>query len=408
MRHVQQKQPFPALARSYFSRNPGKSFQVSKNIDARQGFSGMTIKSAIFPLFFLLALTACGGEIEPGTRADEPPVIRGLTVATVGESALPTSEAYVGTVESRDRGVLAARTDGQVMRIAVREGETVRTGDLLLTIAANQAADQLREAEAGLGAAQNRLAAARARADLAQKTFARYQQLFAKTAITPQEMDRATAEVEEARQQMAAAEAAVTAANAARSAGRTQLAYSKVTAPYAGRVVRREVQEGSTVQPGTPLLVLDRSGALQVSAEIPEKKAGQIAVGAAVQIEIPSLGRTFPAVISEVQSAADPRSRTFRIKAQLPPEAPVHAGLFARVLLKGGDRPSLLVPVTAVVMRGQLTGVYLVSDGILNYRLVKTGREIDGKLEILSGLQSGDAIVVEGVERAHSGARLEG
>ncbi len=87
----------------------------------------------------LLILAACGGDIEPGVRPGEHPIVRGLTVATVGESTLTGAEAYVGTVESRDRGELAARTDGRVLRIAVRTGETVQGGELLLTISDNQA-----------------------------------------------------------------------------------------------------------------------------------------------------------------------------------------------------------------------------------------------------------------------------
>ncbi len=196
--------------------------------------------------------------------------------------------------------------------------------------------------------------------------------------------------------------------NRRRSAARTALAYSRVTAPYAARVVRREVEEGSTVQPGTPLLVLDRLGGWRVRGELPESKAGQVAVGDPVQVEIPALNKTYPARISEVQAAADPRSRTFQVKAELPEKAEVNAGLFARMLFPGGERPTILVPAAAVVERGQLTGVYLVRDNILHYRLVKTGREIDGRLEILSGLEPGDSIVVGGVERARSGARLEG
>ncbi len=363
-----------------------------------------------FSVFFslLLALAACGGDIEPGSRPGDHPAIAGLQIAEIDASSLPSSTAYTGTVESRDRGILAARTDGRVTRIAVHEGEQVQAGDLLLTIADNQAADRLREADAALAGARNRLAAAAARAQLAQKTYERYQRLFANEAVTPQEMDRVTAEVEEARQQVAAAEAAVTGAESNRGAARTALAYSRVTAPYAARVVRRQVEEGSTVQPGTPLLVVDRSGGVQVNAALPEAMAGQVTVGEPVQVEIPALGQTFSGAVAEVQSAADPRSRTFEIKVDLPETARVSPGLFARVVFAGGKQPMLLLPVSAVVERGQLTGVYLVQDGILHYRLIKTGRQIDGQFEILSGLAPGDRVVVEGVERARSGARVEG
>lgn len=355
-----------------------------------------------------LTLLACGGEIEPGTRAAERPVVQGITLAAVAEAPLVEGESYVGTVESRDRGLVAARTDGVVERVAVREGEAVKKGDLLLTIAGNQARDRLGEAAAGAAAARRELAAARARAELAEKTFERYRRLFQREAVTPQEMDRASAEREEARAGVAAAEAAVQAAEAGRGAARTAAGYSRVLAPYEARVARLEVEEGSTVLPGTPLLVLDRAGARRVRVEIPESKLGKIAVGDPVQVEIPSRGETFPARISAVEPAADPGSRSFEAKADLPPEADLPSGLFARVTFPGRERPALLVPASALVERGQLTGVYVARDGVLSYRLVRTGRTVGDRVEVLSGLKAGETVVAGGVERARSGARVEG
>lgn len=362
----------------------------------------------ILSLFLPLLLAACGGDIEPGLRTPERSAVSGLTLAPVTESRIPEVEVYVGTIASRDRGVVAARTDGIVARLAVRAGTAVKAGDLLLTISQNQAGDRLRAAEAGSTEARGHLAAARARNELARKTFERYQLLFQKEAVTPQEMDRVTAELEESRQQVAAAEAAVAGAESGRAAAGTNLAYGRVTAPYAARIVRLEVEEGSTVLPGTPLLVLDRAEGWEVRAEIPESRTGKVALGDPVQVEVPALGTRFSARLAEIEPAADPRSRSFRAKATLPPEAKLAAGLFARVSFPGGERSALLVPVTALVERGQLTGIYVVRDDVLHYRLVRTGRQLDGLVEILSGLQAGETVVIGGVERARSGARVEG
>ena len=111
----------------------------------------------------------------------------------------PAGESFVGTVESSARGILAARIDGQVTQILVKEGDAVKAGQLLLVLGDNLAGDQLRQAEAGLAQAQEGAATAQAQLTLAEKTYARYRQLFEKQAITPQEMDQMTANLEVAK-----------------------------------------------------------------------------------------------------------------------------------------------------------------------------------------------------------------
>jgi len=342
----------------------------------------------------LVGLYGCSGDIEPGRREGEPQTIKGLTTAEVAASLLAGSEVFVGTVESADRGMLTARIDGRVQRILVNEGDTVASGELLLTIEDNVAGDRLDEAEGNRQSAE-------ARFQLAEKTWNRYQQLFAKEAVTPQEMDRVNADLEMARQQLKAAEAGV-------SAARTALSYTRVTAPYAAKVVRKEVREGSTVLPGTPLLALDRAGRRQVRADISEAWAGKIKPGMPLTVDIPALNKRYDARVSEVLPASDPRSRSFQITLDLPADPDLSAGLFARVFVGEPEVPTLLVPTTALVNRGQLHGIYTVdTDNILHYRLVRIGRQHGDQVEILAGLEAGESYVVAGAERAVNGARLE-
>lgn len=339
-------------------------------------------------------LAGCGGEIEPGRSPGEQPVVHGVTIATAEASLLAGAEVFVGTVESSARGVLTSRIDGRVKRIAVSEGESVRQGALLVTIEDNVAGDRLTEAEGAFQAAQ-------ARAELAEKTFARYEKLFAQQAVTPQEMDRVSAELEMARQQLRSAEAAM-------SAARTAESYSRVVAPYPARVVRKEVREGSTVMPGTPLLVLDRSGKPQVRAEIGEAWAGKIAPGQPLTVEIPALEKRLVAKVAEVLPASDPRSRSFQITLELPDDPDLKAGLYARVHVGQPELPTVLVPRSAVIERGQLHGVFVADEqNTLHYRLVRLGRTHDDQVEILAGLSPGMRYVAAGTEHALNGARLE-
>lgn len=345
-------------------------------------------------LLSLLLVAGCGDRIPAGRTEAPAEVIRGLGVVQVASATLPGAERFVGTVESPDRGFIAARIDGRVGSIAVREGESVRAGQLLLTIAQNSANDRLAEA----AGAQK---AAAARAELAEKTMARYQQLQAAEAVTPQELDRVAAELEMARQGLKSAAAAL--AQAA-----TTQALTRVSAPFAGRVARREIEVGSTVLPGTPLLVIDRSGGARVRLDVPESFVSRMHPGDVLEVEIPALARTFVGTVTLIEPAADPVSRSFQVKVDLADASGLTPGLFARAGRPRAGAESLLVPATAVVHRGQLSGVYVVENGVLHFRLIKTGRQLGANYEVLSGLAAGESVVVHGVERVRSGARVGG
>ena len=341
-----------------------------------------------------LLLAACGNKIEPGQTVAEHQSITGLKFEQVAAQNVPGQDLFIGTIESSDRGILAARIDGRVGRLAVKVGDPVKAGQLLLTIEQNTVNDRLAEAQGSREAAAARL-------DLAEKTYQRYAQLAKAEAVTPQELDRVMAEREQARQNFKAASAGVAQA-------RTGAAYNRITAPYAGIIAEQLVESGSTVMPGTPLLVIERGGIPQARIAVPESLVGQMARGEELQLEIPALQRTISGIVTEIQPASDPATRSFTVKLSLPTDAGLTPGLFLRAQRQAATASALLIPLSALVHRGQLTGVYVVEAKILHFRLVKVGPQLGDKVEILSGLSAGETIVSGDVQRARSGARVEG
>lgn len=364
--------------------------------------------SIIACLALATILVGCGEDIEPGQTKSEAAVVRDLSLHKVQAESVSRSGSYVGTVESRDRAALSARIDGRVAEIAVREGKEVKAGDLLMVLDDNQAADRLAEARSAVSEAERALFAARAGLSLAEKTYHRYAQLEANEAVTPQEMDEVEARLEQARQQVGQAEAARSRALSAMEAARMAVSWTRVRAPYAAHVVRHQVEVGSTVMPGTPLSTLDRKGKWQVRATIPASRTGRFTLGQELNVELPSRGLVLTGTVLEILPTADPQSRSFEIKISLEDGPDLAAGLFARVYAPAPEAPVILVPSEAVVERGQLKGLYVVEDGRLHYRLVRVGRRFDDRVEILSGLNRDETIVVDGVRRARHGARVEG
>jgi RND family efflux transporter MFP subunit len=346
----------------------------------------------LLALTFLLA--ACGDKIAPGQTEPVRVKITGLQIEEVTAQQVPGQELFIGSVESTDRGLLAARVDGRIVQVAVKLGDQVKAGQLLLTIGENTVNARLAEAQGSKEAAAARLF-------LAEKTFKRYEQLAQAEAVTPQEMDRIAAEREQARQNYQSATAST-------SQARTGVSYNRVAAPYAGKVAERLVESGSTVMPGTPLLVIERSGIPQARISVPESLVGKIALGEEMQLEIPALQRTITGTVTEIQPGSDPATRSFAVKLKLPADAGLTPGLFLRAHRLTTSSNALLIPLTALVKRGQLTGIYVVEAKILHFRLVKIGPQLGDKVEILSGLSAGETIVTGDVDRAQSGAQVEG
>ncbi|HEY5674132.1 MAG TPA: efflux RND transporter periplasmic adaptor subunit [Malonomonas sp.] len=365
------------------------------------------MKSTLLLLCILLMLTACEDKIEPGRVAAEPLTISDLPLLTLQPSAQQGAEQFVGSVESRDRATLVARSSGQITRLAAREGERVAKGQLLVEISDNSASEQLNAAEAAIAVAQGRRDAAQAKLTLADQTAGRYRQLQQAEAVTPQELDQVVAELELARQQLVMAEAEQAQARAARDSVRQQNSYNRVVAPYTGQLVSLQIKPGGTVLPGTPLLTIDRDGPRQARISIPERLLGQLVVGTAIQVNLPAINREISGAVLQVQGGSDPQSRSFEAIVSLPGGEDLPTGLFVRASRALPSDQLLLIPATAVTSRGQLSGVFVVQQGILRFRLVRIGRSFAEQVEVLSGLSAGEQLVSAEVNRAVAGARVE-
>ncbi len=362
----------------------------------------------LLTLTALLTMTGCGERIEPGQTTDQPATVSGLTTTVVEPVAVPARYALPGTLESTDRGLLTARIPGQVDQILVSKGQVVKSGDTLLTLSGETASSELQSAASAATAAERRLAEAETNHKLAAATYARFVKLRDARAVTPHEFDQVEAERDAAAERLGAAKAALAASRAQRDSARTLAEQARIRAPYAATVAEIVVDAGSTVLPGSPLLQLDRSGPLLVRVALPESLATRHKLGDRFRVALPTLNKELTGTLSELLPSADPGSRTITAWLALPEDPTLKNGLFARVLMpEDTGMTTLMIPMPAVVTRGQLTGVYVVESDILHYRLVRTGTVHGDQVEILSGLEAGEEIVTGDSARARHGARLE-
>ncbi len=258
------------------------------------------------------------------------------------------------------------------------------------------------ELNARLSQANESLAATEAATAEAESDFERNRRLLQSNAVSQREYDIAERKLNVARANERRAEQAVNEAQAL-------LSYSKIKAPKAGRIVDRTAEPGDTAQPGKPILTLYDSQSLRLETPVLEDLAVKLQVGQKLTVHVDSINQQFSATIDEIVPQADVASRSFLVKASLPRSDNLYEGMYGRLQIPAGSRRHLCLATDAIRRIGQLEFVDVVSeDGILQRRLIKTGRlGMPGRVEVLSGVEAGDEVVLFDTSEASSAEELE-
>jgi RND family efflux transporter MFP subunit len=250
--------------------------------------------------------------------------------------------------------------------------------------------------------AESALTATVAAAKLAQSNHQRSSRLLEQQVIAQEQYDQseaqassAVAQEQAARARLSAADSAIQQATATLAESRAMLGYTKLTAPFNGRVLERLIDPGALASPGTPLLVVADDGKLRVESAVPESRAAEVKVGGAASIEVEGVSAPLAGKIGEIVASVDTASRAFLVKVDLPDGAPhLRPGTFARVTFPLGDEPRLVVPTEALTRFGALERVFVVERGEARLRMITTGEAQATWTAVLSGLTEGERIVV--------------
>ncbi len=353
-------------------------------------------------------VAGCGGGNE--TPSQKVEVVQGLQVQKMQLQYVADELEAPGSVIAVSTAQVAARTIGTVLQVAVREGDTVKRGQVLAQLDERELASRRNAAQAGAqgataGVAQatKALAAAQAQADVMKKTYDRYAYLKEQKSISPQEFDEITAKqqaaqanLEQARAGLRQAEAGASQAEAEARAAQEVASYARVVAPFDGRVIRRTVEPGSLVSPGVPLFIVEDTSRYQLEATLPAEALAIVKKNAGARVELDALAdKSWTGKVAEIEAGADPASHTLKARIDLPKEAGVQSGMFGRAFVSRGEKRALMVPVAALVNRGQLRGIYVVGDGgLVHWRVVTLGKPLGNQVEVLSGLTDGEAVVL--------------
>lgn len=324
-----------------------------------------TLRTLPLSLFCLTLLAASPLPALAETKNKEAAAPVAVTVAKVSEQEVPVLVEVAGTLQAAERASIAAKVTGVITRIPVELGSAVKTGDLLVTISAEEIAARLNQAEAQLAQAKRNLE--------------REQNLLAKNAATPE-----TVKLMHDQANMA---------QAGYREAKTMMGYITITAPFDGMVTRKNSHSGDLATPGTVLLQIENNRTLQVTTAVPESLVLHIHTGDVLPVKVEAAGVVIQGTVSEIAPAVDPSSRTAPVVLDLPANPNLRSGQFARVALPGKSSKALLVPSSALVPSGQMDRVFVVEGERARLRLVRTGLTLDGMTEIITGLSAGETVV---------------
>ena len=344
------------------------------------------MKKWIIPLAAVAALLLIIAWMAGAFRDKVAPGLEPLERATAGDPVTVTREDVVvheavpASIGARQATTISSRTLARITDISVRAGDTVAKGQILVEL-------ERSDLESRLQQANEQVRAATARLTEAQQNLERAEQLYQQSLIAAALLDEARANHDTLTAELATARQAVREAEVA-------ISYTEIRAPIDGRVVERFAEPGDTASPGDKLLSLYNPLSLRIEADVREGLALSLRLGQELQVEIPATQSALTARIDELVPAADPGSRSFVVKAQTDTSGTLLPGMYARMRIPAGTESLLIVPADRVVEYGQLEIVWVLSDGLVDRRFIRTGREVrPGMLEVLAGLEAGEQVL---------------
>lgn len=340
-----------------------------------------------------LTLTSCGSK-DKQDKTPEQTVNAKVVTAHVTE--YPVQYSFSGKLQADKQSNLSTRIMGQVQKVYVKPGQKVNAGDLLIQIRNKDILAKKAQVEASKVEAQTAY-------DSAEKDLKRYEALYANKSASDKEMD-------DMRTRYQMARARVDAVNQMEQEVDESLRYAGIRAPYSGVITGKFVQEGDMANPGMPLLSIESPSQWKVYARIPENDIARLQLNAPVKVRFSSIpGLEIEGTVSEINPSSTNTGSQFEAKVLLNTSGSeaqqLYSGMFATVNYEKGTEPMILVPKSALITRGQLVGLFAISQaGTSLLRWVRTGKTYGDSIEILSGLSDGEKYVLSSEGKLFDGA----
>ena len=397
------------------------------------------MRNSTAPIFpWLLAalgaflVSSCGSNKDAQANTSAASEIPTVAVAKVATADLSHDLILTAEFKPFQEVDVMAKVSGYVKEIRVDVGDRVREGALLATLEVPEMADDLRKSQAGVRhsqsevtRAQDEIARAKSAHDIAHLSYSRLFQASEKRPglIAQQEIDDAQSKDLVTEAQLAAANSALAAAGqqvdvdqSSTARVQTMIDYERVTAPFTGVVTKRYADQGSMIQAGTasqtqamPVVRLSENGLLRLILPVPESAVSTVHTGQQVEVRVPALNRAFPGKVARFVDKLSLETRTMDTEVDVPnADLVLIPGMYAEVTLTLSRRNSVLtIPITAVDVDAEAAPKNTASDSPaagrvmvitptsrVEVRKIDLGLETANRVEVRSGLNDGDMVVI--------------
>lgn len=312
----------------------------------------------------------------------EPEILK-VSVTKIEEHSFSEDISFSASIEPNEQAAVAPKVAGAtVLRVDVREGDVVKSGQTMALLDSSLADRQLSQARVAW--------------ETSEKDYRRYEALYGEEIISRQQLDHA-------RSQYVQAGAAYEQASLLRG-------YHTITAPISGVVARRLIDPGDGSNPQSPAFVIFARGDLKAVGAITEERYVLAAPGLPAVVLVDAMpGKPFQAKVTRVSPLIDPVTRTGEVEVALPSDGILKPGMFARVAIRAGERTAFSLPMEAV---HRLAGTgdntcYIVSGDVAYLRMIKTGAEQGNRIEVTGGLLPDEEVVLTRSQKLRDGADIE-
>lgn len=341
-----------------------------------------------------LLMISCGSEDKKAVTDNATPVIVKVNkVASNNSNPFVTASGKIEAVQSAN---LSTRMMGFVNRIHVKVGDKARKGQVLISI--NNSDLQAKRAQVNAGITE-----AKVTFKNAEKNYNRFKSLFADQSASQKEMDDMSVQYQTAK-------ARLEAANQMKNEINAQFAYTNIIAPFSGIITNTFIDAGDMANPGMTLIAIEAPGKFEVTARVSENQISQIKQGTVVDVLVKTLQKTIKGKVTEVSTSAKNTGGQYLVKVQVDKtDIKILSGMFATVQFPIETTASnmVLIPHKVVINKGQLTGVYTISQSnTALLRWLRLGRTYGDLIEVLSGLNKDETYIISADGKLYNGAKI--
>lgn len=349
-------------------------------------------------LFGLTLFTHCSSdEVKPVGFNGEPV---NVTLSSTTENTAGNFASVSGKLVSKNSVNVSTRMMGYITSMPVRVGQSVKAGQLLVSVSSS-------DIQAKGGQADAQIMQAQAAFDAAKKDYERFQNLFNSQSASQKELDDMKARYDMASANLQAAKQMKNEVNA-------QYQYTHISAPVSGVVTAKFAEQGDLANPGMPLLTIESPSVLQAQVMVSESLITLIETGMEAQIFIKSSGREISGKVAEISQSSANTGGQYLVKINIDQSEGLLPGMFVNAVFpveisikNSSETAGIMVPKSALVKKGQLTGIYTVSSqNTAVLRWLKLGKETATEVEVLSGLNAAETYIKSAEGKLYNGAKL--